>query len=110
MIKLDEEFCINGKKYLISLCKKSQKQVGYFYGKKMGLLEVGNLSQGDKLKLANGKQTKAKKKFAENGIPLILRPYCLTIWQDKEPVYVENVYQNQKYNSDFARYNVYVYS
>lgn len=110
LIKLDEEFCINGKKYLISLYKKSQKQVGYFYGKKMGILEAGNLLQGSKLKLANGKQTKAKKKFAENGIPLILRPYCLTIWQDKEPVYIENVYRNQEYNSDFARYNVYIYS
>lgn len=108
-IKLDEKFSLNGKEYMISNDKKLGNLVGYFYGAKSDFLEVGSLPQGSKLRLADGRQTKAKKKFAENGIPLILRPYCLTIWQGKNPVYVENVYQNQEYNPDFIRYNVYIY-
>lgn len=109
LVKLNKNFSLNGKKYLITQNKKSQKLAGYFYGEKAECLEVGSLPQGSTLKLATGKQTKAKKKFAENGIPLALRPYCLTIWQDKNPVYVENVYQNQEYNQNFVRYNVYIY-
>ncbi len=68
---------------MISNDKKLGNLVGYFYGAKSDFLEVGSLPQGSKLRLADGRQTKAKKKFAENGIPLILRPYCLTIWQGK---------------------------
>lgn len=108
-VKLDEKFSFNGKVYLISLNKKTQKLAGYFYEKKGAGLKFGSLPQGSKLKLADGSLTKAKKKFAENGIPLVLRPYCLTVWHDKNPVYVENVYQNQEYNSNFVRYNVYIY-
>ena len=109
MIKLDKTFSLNGKKYMISHRKEPKKLAGYFYGKRSESLEVGSLPKGSTLKLANGMQTKAKKKFAESGIPLVLRPYCLTVWQDKDPVYVEAVYQNQEYNSDFIRYNVYIY-
>lgn len=109
LVKLNEKFSLNGKKYLITQDEKSQKLAGYFYGEKAKYLEVGSLPQGSTLKLATGKQTKAKKKFAENGIPLALRPYCLTVWQEEKPVYVESVYQNQEYNPNFIRYNVYIY-
>ena len=108
LVKLNEKFSLNGKNYLITHDEKSQKLAGYFYGEKAEFLEVGSLPQGSTLKLATGKKTKAKKKFAENGIPLVLRPYCLTVWQ-KNPVYVECVYKNQEYNSNFVRYNVYIY-
>ena len=109
LIKLNEKFVLNGKKYLITKDEKLEKLAGYFYGKDVESLEVGSLPQGSTLKLASGKLTKAKKKFAENGIPLVLRPYCLTVWQEENPVYVESVYQNQEYNPNFVRYNVYIY-
>lgn len=108
-IILDQKFSLNGKSYLISKQDRSKKLIGYFYAEKDKDLEVGILPQGSKLKLANGKQTKAKKKFAENGIPLMLRTYCLTIWQEENPIYVEDVYQNQEYNVNFVRYNIYIY-
>lgn len=108
-VKLEEKFSFNGKKYLISTHKKSQNLAGFFYEKKDACLEFGSLPPGSKLKLADGRMTKAKKKFAENGIPLVLRPHCLTVWQDKNPVYIESVYQNQEYNTKFVRYNVYIY-
>ena len=50
---------------------------------------------------------KAKKKFAEHAVPLSLRPLCLTIYADDEPVFVEVAYQNQNWIENGKQYFLY---
>lgn len=77
--------------------EKDKVEIGSFWFDKKADFKAGSLIPGAKLLLQNGKRTKAKKKFAEHAIPLPLRPLCLTIYADGEPIFVEQTYQNQNW-------------
>ncbi|QNQ81336.1 tRNA lysidine(34) synthetase TilS [Lactobacillus sp. PV034] len=109
-VYLDKIFNFKGKNYLISKQKLGLQQVGSFYSKENLSLKVGSLPEGQKLVLATGNKTKAKKKFAEKGIPNILRSNCLTILSDdgnEEVQYIMNVYRRQIFDPAFIEYRVY---
>ena len=57
---------------------------------------AGPLESGAKLNLKNGQHVKSKKKFAQSGIPNVLRPYCLAIFADSEVVFIEDTYSSQR--------------
>ncbi|HBQ43164.1 MAG TPA: tRNA lysidine(34) synthetase TilS, partial [Lactobacillus acetotolerans] len=68
---------------------------------------AGPLKKGAKLSLKNGQHAKNKKEFAQAGIPINLRPYCLTIYANNAPVFVEKTYQNQVYTNIDKHYYIY---
>ena len=109
-VVLNEEFKWQNNKYVISnkkLVGNHYQEIGSFYTTKLHELDVGSLLPGIKLQLANGQFTKAKKKFAENAIPLFLRSACLTVYTNNEVVFIENTYQKQQYNENFFKYWTY---
>ena len=110
-ITLDKTFTFKGNKYIISRQNLSFQKLGEFYGKENLNLKGGSLAPGQRLKLAMGKETKAKKKFAEHGIPNVLRRQCLTIMAQKndllEVQFIADVYQKQNYDSTYVKYKVF---
>ncbi|GAA0867541.1 tRNA lysidine(34) synthetase TilS [Lactobacillus kefiranofaciens subsp. kefiranofaciens] len=107
-ILLDQPFMFKNRKFILTTTKKPEMQsIGDFWFKKNSCFAAGSLIPEKKLLLKNGQLTKAKKKFAENAIPLALRPLCLTIYTDNEPVWVEKTYQNQNWLSNAKHYFLY---
>lgn len=109
-VVLNESFKWQNSNYVISnkkLAGRHYREIGSFYTASQHEFTVGNLRPGIKLQLANGQWTKPKKKFAENGIPLFLRPACLTVYTSGEVVFVENAYQKQQYDENFFKYWIY---
>lgn len=109
-VVLNEPFEWNNSNYIISnkkLIGKNYQEIGSFYTISLQELTVGSLLAGTKLQLANRQWTKPKKKFAENAIPLFLRPACLAVYTNGEVVFVENTYQKQQYDENFFKYWVY---
>ena len=108
-IQLDKEFLFRGKKYLVSLKEKvpQMQTVGFFYNEPNLQLKAGSVIAGEKLELANDKQAKSKKKFAEVGIPKQLRNRCLAIKNNQQILFVEHVYQWQKFDKKYIRYNIF---
>ena len=83
---------------------KDKVEIGNFRLKDKNTSKAGSLIPGSKLILQDGQRTKAKKKFAEHAIPLSLRPLCLTIYADNEPIFVEKTYQNQNWIENGKQY------
>ena len=110
-IQLNKAFTFKEKNYIISRQNLSFKKIGEFYEKEGLNLVGGSLPSGQKLKLLEGKETKAKKKFAESGVPAILRPNCLTIMTKQnnalEVQFIAGVYRKQNYNSKYMQYTIY---
>lgn len=110
-IELDKAFTFKGKTYIISRQNLSFKKNGEFYEKEDLELVAGSLPPGQKLKLLENKETKARKKFAESGIPAILRPICLTIMTKQndalEVQFIAGVYRKQNYSSKYVQYIIY---
>ena len=109
-VGLEKIFTFKRKKYIISRQNLPFIKIGDFYGKENLTLKVGSLPLGQKLLLANGSQTKAKKKFAESGIPNVLRSSCLAIMagdESNEVQYIMDVYSKQTYDPSFVKYSVY---
>lgn len=107
-IKLDQPFIFENRKLLLTVAKRpTEIALGDFWFKENAAFTAGSLMPGQKLLLKNGHFSKAKKKFAENAIPLTLRPCCLTIYADSEPVWVEKTYQNQNWIPDAKHYFLY---
>lgn len=109
-VVLNKSFKWQNSNYIISnkkLVDSNYQEIGSFYTTSLREVTVGGLHSGIKLQLANGQWTKPKKKFAENAIPLFLRPACLTVYTSDEVVFVENAYQKQQYNKKFFKYWVY---
>lgn len=111
-VNLNKVFTFKKKQYIISRQNLSFRQIGEFFGDDNLNLLVGSLPIGQKLILAKGKKTKAKKKFAEKSIPSALRPACLTVMEQKadnavEVEFIADVYRKQDYNSSYVRYIIY---
>lgn len=107
-IRLDHEFDFQGRKFILTTeKKKGQKFLGDFWFDRNVNFSAGSLTPGYKLLLQNGQRVKAKKKFAENAIPLFLRPLCLTIYANNEPIFVEQTYQSQKWFKNGCHYYLY---
>lgn len=107
-IKVDQEFIFQGRKLVLTTKRKeNQKAIGDFWFNTNVNFSAGSLMVGYKLLLQNGQRVKAKKKFAENAIPLSLRALCLTIYVDDEPVFVEQTYQSQKWCKNGCHYYLY---
>lgn len=108
VISLNQPFVFkNRKMVLYSERKAGIKLIGDFWFKPNTAFSVGELTAGSKLLLQNGHHVKAKKKFAENAIPLALRPFCLAIYAENEPIFVEKIYQNQNWIKNGKHYFLY---
>lgn len=107
-IRLDHEFVFRGRKLILTTeKKKSGKAIGDFWFDTDASFSAGSLITGCKLLLQNGQRVKAKKKFAENAIPLVLRPLCLAIYANDEPIFVEKTYRSQKWFKNGCHYYLY---
>lgn len=108
-IKVGEPFSFNNQIFILTDKKDAtKKEIGNFWFDAREDFEAGSLVSGSKLLMQNGKRVKAKKKFAENAVPLALRPLCLTIYADQEPIFVENTYQNQSWIQNGKHYFLYI--
>lgn len=108
-IKVNRPFIFNKRTFLLTNQREtSKKEIGDFWFKDKQEFTAGSLTIGSKLLLQNGRRVKAKKKFAEHAIPLALRPLCLTIYADQEPIFVENTYQNQNWIQNGKHYFLYI--
>ncbi|WEV36655.1 tRNA lysidine(34) synthetase TilS [Lactobacillus sp. ESL0677] len=107
-VKLDVEFNWGSRHLMVSQTYDAAGQlVGQFKAQIAAQLLACSLPQGVKLLLKNGHHVKSKKKFAQNGIPAILRPYCLTLVANKRVLFVENAYSNQETGFNADQYYVY---
>lgn len=104
-IEVDRKFDYQGRKFILSEKNLFYPMVGDFWMQKVDF-SAGSLLQ-TKLPLKNGHHVKSKKKFAQAGIPQYLRPYCLTIYANQIPVFVEKTYQSQLKSDKFIHYYVY---
>ena len=99
-IILDQKISFNKRKFLLSLkADKPYKLLGSFGATNKKQLTTGSILPGTKLLLKDGSHVKSKKKFAQSGIPNILRPYCLTIYDGDKVVFIEQTYSNQQVSS-----------
>ncbi|TSO25807.1 tRNA lysidine(34) synthetase TilS [Lactobacillus sp. LL6] len=106
-IELDKKFIFRNERFLLTSVKKSAYTlIGDFWAESADF-SAGSLNSGAKLLLQNGHHVKSKKKFAQAAIPSSLRTFCLTIYQNKEPVFVEKTYQNQKQSVELSHYYIY---
>lgn len=96
-IMLDQVFSFNKRKFLLSLkAAEPHKLIGNFRASNKKQFTAGSILPGTKLLLKDGSHVKSKKKFAQSGIPNILRPYCLTIYDGDKVVFIEQTYSNQQ--------------
>ena len=96
-IILDQVFSFNKRKFLLSLkAAEPHKLIGNFRASNKKQFNAGSILPGTKLLLKDGSHVKSKKKFAQSGIPNILRPYCLTIYDGDKVVFIEQTYSNQQ--------------
>ena len=96
-IILDQVFSFNKRKFLLSLkAAEPHKLIGNFRASNKKQFTAGSILPGTKLLLKDGSHVKSKKKFAQSGIPNILRPYCLTIYDGDKVVFIEQTYSNQQ--------------
>lgn len=108
VISLNQPFVFKNRKMVLCTERKAGiKLIGDFWFKPNTAFSVGELTAGSKLLLQNGHHVKAKKKFAENAIPLALRPFCLAIYAENEPIFVEKIYQNQNWIKNGKHYFLY---
>jgi len=108
VISLNQPFVFKNRKMVLYTERKAGiKLIGDFWFKPNTAFSVGELTAGSKLLLQNGHHVKAKKKFAENAIPLALRPFCLAIYAENEPIFVEKIYQNQNWIKNGKHYFLY---
>ena len=108
VISLNQPFVFKNRKMVLYTERKAGiKLIGDFWFKPNTAFSVGELTAGSKLLLQNGHHVKAKKKFAENEIPLALRPFCLAIYAENEPIFVEKIYQNQNWIKNGKHYFLY---
>ena len=108
VISLNQPFVFKNRKMVLCTERKAGiKLIGDFWFKPNTAFSVGELTAGSKLLLQNGHHVKAKKKFAENEIPLALRPFCLAIYAENEPIVVEKIYQNQNWIKNGKHYFLY---
>ena len=99
-IILDQEFSFNKRKFLLSLkADEPHKLIGSFWSTNKNQFTTGSILPGTKLLLKDGSHVKSKKKFAQNSIPNILRPYCITVYDGDDVVFVEQTYTNQQVGS-----------
>ncbi|WP_212780522.1 tRNA lysidine(34) synthetase TilS [Lactobacillus corticis] len=68
---------------------------------------AGVLPAGLKLNLKNGQHAKAKKKFADHGVPGPMRSHALAIFCANQAVFVEKCYQNQVFSENSPSYWLY---
>lgn len=107
-IKLNQPFVFQNRKLLLTSEKRTDLSlVGDFWFNPETKFDVGSLPSGTKLLLQDGHHVKAKKKFAEKAIPSALRPLCLTIYVENEPIFVEKIYQNQNWIKNGKHYFLY---
>lgn len=107
-IKINEPFIFNNRKLLLTTKENmSKKKLGDFWFNCKTEFNAGVLITGSKFLLQDGTRVKAKKKFAEHAIPFALRPLCLAIYADREPIFVENTYQNQNWIKNGKHYFLY---
>ena len=96
-IILDQVFSFNKRKFLLSLkAAEPHKLIGNFRASNKKQFTAGSILPGTRLLLKDGSHVKSKKKFAQSGIPNILRPYCLTIYDGDKVVFIEQTYSNQQ--------------
>ena len=106
-IVLDKPFVFRNELFLLTKTKQNAYTlVGDFWADNADL-SVGSLNKGAKLLLQNGHHVKSKKKFAQAAVPDILRPFCLTVYQNEEPIFVEKTYQSQKKSAKLSHYYLY---
>lgn len=107
-IKPDEPFEYYGREFVLTLNSNlNAKKVDDFWSTEKEF-KAGSLPVGSKLLLKNGQHAKAKKMFAEAGIPRPLRKYCLTIFnKDEQPIFIEKTYENQVWNNKKMHYYLY---
>lgn len=107
-VSVGQKFVFNKRHCLITIrpCA-SGKLVGRFYALAGAKLRVGSLTPGTRLQLTTGRHVKSKKKFAAQGIPNVLRPYCLAVLADETPVFVEKTYVNQNNRTELQQYYLY---
>lgn len=106
-VRLDRPFCLQGRQFLLTTHKQSGQLIGHFWSSQKNF-QAGNWQPGFKLRLASGGHVKAKKMFAQAGIPGPLRRYCLTIFDvHGQPLWVQETYQDQSWYAHGQRYQVY---
>ncbi|WP_251716612.1 tRNA lysidine(34) synthetase TilS [Lactobacillus agrestimuris] len=94
-LQLDRPFEFLGRKFLLTEnAAYPAEKIGKFKASTINF-SAGSLSLGTRLNLKDGHHAKSKKFFSAAAIPSILRKYCLTIFNNDQPVFVENTYQNQ---------------
>lgn len=107
MIEPEKIFSFNNRNFLLTQQSKNDYTlVGDFWAEN-NEFEAGSLKQGAKLLLQNGKHVKNKKKFAQAMIPNFLRQFCLTVYQNNEPIFIEKTYQSQIKSDKFTHYFLY---
>lgn len=108
-IKEEQVFTFNGQAFLLSRQKhKPLTCLGSFWARPQQFY-AGNLPAGSKLRLQNGQHVKAKKMFAQAGIPNCLRGFCLTIYNKRrEPIWLQKTYQDQTWQKGGQKYSIYL--
>ncbi|WEV44047.1 tRNA lysidine(34) synthetase TilS [Lactobacillus sp. ESL0684] len=106
-ISLNHAFNFLDRQFLVTKEPRAFTLLDCFLAPDQVTFYAGSLAAGTKLRLRNGQHVKSKKKFAQKGIPNVLRPYCLTIYADGEPVFIEQTYHNQECNQNMINYYVY---
>lgn len=108
MIQLDQSFSFGNRSFFISNKYHKNQLIGEFYATKNIVLSAGSLAKGTKLLLKSGQHVKSKKMFAQNGIPSTLRQYCLTVYGEGRPIFIEQTYSNQYVTANSQKYYVYL--
>lgn len=109
-VLLNTPFKWQNNMYMIAkkeLKDQNLQKIGSFFTGDEESFNIGEITPGLRLELANGQKVKSKKKFAENKIPSFLRPFCLVIFANNQVKYIQNVYQNQIYDENYVKYYVY---
>ncbi|WP_103660854.1 tRNA lysidine(34) synthetase TilS [Lactobacillus sp. HT06-2] len=108
-IKPGQIFTFRQQQFILTLNQQENgERVGDFWSNESNF-KVGSLPTGTKLLLKNGQHVKAKKMFAAAGIPLFLRPFCLTVFNAEEAaIFVEKAYQDQTWQADNKHYYLYL--
>lgn len=83
--------------------------LGSFYAEKDIRFVIEHVTDGQKVKLASGQTQKLKKRFSDEQIPQMLRHQFFEVKNavSDEILWVEKVYEQQRFAGDLTRYFVY---
>lgn len=108
-VQIDEPFTFGKKVFqIVDNPENKVDIIGKFKAAPNAEFTYGSIEPKTKIKLATGQHTKPKKLFAAKQVPNVLRPTCLTIYDQitKEPIFIEKTSQNQYIEPNQVTYGI----